>query len=58
MANAYASTFVWAVVLLALSLIPALLRLRGGNTPAQQATGSATPDEPRRPEPVSDGDRR
>jgi EmrB/QacA subfamily drug resistance transporter len=56
-ANAYASTFVWAVVLLALSLIPALLQLRGRNTPAQPA-GSAGPDELRRPEPVGEGDRR
>jgi hypothetical protein len=47
-ADAYASTFVWALVLLALSLIPALLRLRGKNTPAEPAV----------PEPVGDGDRR
>jgi hypothetical protein len=58
MANAYASTFVWALVLLALSLIPALLRLRGKNTPAEPAAGSADPDELRGPEPVGSGDRR
>ncbi|GAA0961622.1 multidrug resistance protein B [Virgisporangium aurantiacum] len=33
-ADAYASTFVWALVFLILSLIPALLRLRGTKTPA------------------------
>ena len=42
-ADAYASTFVWAVVLLTLSLIPALLRLRGRNIPAEPAV-DITPD--------------
>lgn len=44
-ADAYASTFMWALVLLALSLVPALLRLRGRNTPAEPAASSADPDE-------------
>jgi EmrB/QacA subfamily drug resistance transporter len=58
MADAYASTFMWTLVLLALSLIPALLRLRGNNTTVEPATGSTGSDELRRPEPVGDGDRR
>lgn len=57
MAEAYASTFMWALVLLALSLIPALLRLRGQNTAAALAAGSADRDELREPEPVGDGGR-
>jgi hypothetical protein len=50
-ADAYPSTFRWALMPLALSLIPALLRLRGRNTPAGPAAASVDPDELRGPEP-------
>jgi MFS family permease len=52
LAEAYASTFTWALVLLTLSLIPALLRLRRRNTPAGPVAGPAVPDERPEPEPV------
>jgi EmrB/QacA subfamily drug resistance transporter len=52
LADAYTSTFVWALVLLALSLIPALLRLRGNRTSTAPAAGSADPDARSRPEPT------
>jgi EmrB/QacA subfamily drug resistance transporter len=58
MANAYASTFVWVLVLLTLSLIPALVRLRGKKSPAAPAAGSTGPKELRVPEPVGTGERR
>jgi hypothetical protein len=54
MADAYTSTFVWALVLLTLSLIAALFLPRGKNTPAEPAAGSADLPEP---EPVGDGAR-
>jgi EmrB/QacA subfamily drug resistance transporter len=53
LANAYASTFVWALVLLALSLIPALLRLRSRKTATAPA---ADPDQQRQLEPVGGHD--
>jgi EmrB/QacA subfamily drug resistance transporter len=56
-ADAYASTFTWALVLLVLSLVPALLRLRG-NPPAEPVARSVDPDELPRPEPVGNRDLR
>ena len=55
MADAFAATFVWALVLTALSLIPALLRLRG--IKAEPGAGAADPGLVRAPEPVGNGDR-
>jgi hypothetical protein len=72
MADAYSSTFVWAVVFLALAFIPALFLPRGKATvaPIEPATGAdneppAVLDdaadldelEKDRPEPVSEGER-
>jgi hypothetical protein len=56
MADAYASSFVWALALLALALIPSLLRLRD-KAPARPAAGPADKGDLRVPEPVSDGAR-
>lgn len=72
MADAYASTFVWAVVLLAVSFVPALFLPRGNNAPTPvagstdpAADGDHTGAEPEpppvrdaEPEPVSEGERR
>ena len=60
MADAYASTFVWALVLLAVSFLPALFLPRGKGEPAQvagseDAPEGEVPDESR--ERVPEGDR-
>jgi EmrB/QacA subfamily drug resistance transporter len=57
-ASAYASTFTWALALLALALIPALLRLRRENTAAMPVAVATGLDELRTSEPVGDGERR
>jgi EmrB/QacA subfamily drug resistance transporter len=58
MADAYATTFVWAMVLLAVSFLPALFLPRGKGEPA---TVAASPDTPGTPEelkePVPEGGR-
>ncbi|WP_291419069.1 DHA2 family efflux MFS transporter permease subunit [Actinophytocola sp.] len=74
MADAYASTFVWALVLLAVSFIPALFLPRGRTAPTPIAGSTGTVDaddsgatgaEPEptsvldaEPEPVTEGERR
>ncbi|OLF08744.1 MFS transporter [Actinophytocola xinjiangensis] len=59
MADAYASTFVWALVLLALSLLPALFLPRGKNLPTPVAESSTEPvvDGDEVKEPVTEGER-
>jgi EmrB/QacA subfamily drug resistance transporter len=52
MADAYASTFVWSMVLLALALLPALFLPRGKGVPARPVEA---PEELK--EPVTEGDR-
>jgi EmrB/QacA subfamily drug resistance transporter len=55
MADAYASTFVWALVLLAASLLPALFLPRGKSLPTTVADSDERPEEIK--EPVSEGER-
>ncbi|MGH3760728.1 DHA2 family efflux MFS transporter permease subunit [Actinophytocola sp.] len=62
LADAYSSTFVWALVLLAVAFIPTLFLPRGDKateTVASSEPSSVTDEESEpEPEPVGDGDRR
>ncbi len=65
MADGYATTFVWALVLLAAAFIPALFLPRGKTAPAEPvAVSTDSTDEgpgeaePAEPEPVGEGERR
>ncbi|HEX6356589.1 DHA2 family efflux MFS transporter permease subunit [Actinophytocola sp.] len=52
LADAYSSTFVWALILLAVAFLPALLLPRGKGTPAAPAEEAAEPTP--EPEPAAD----
>ena len=59
LAEAYSSTFVWAVAFLALAFIPALF-LPKGRKPAETVVASSNEPPPvkdEEPEPVTEGDR-